>query len=84
MGFIKDVKTGVIGDEARKAAESGASLFTPRLNMPGSQHAMSGNVPDWALMLEAIESAGWRLEHWSVGVDPKGRVEAYPMFRRAL
>lgn len=34
-------------------------------------------------MIEAIEDVGWRLEHWAVGVDAKGRGEAYPLFRRS-
>jgi hypothetical protein len=83
MGFLKDMKTGVLGDEARKAFEAGLPVFTPRLNMPASQHGMSGNIADWAGMIAAVEDAGWALEHWAVGVDSKGRGEAFPLFRRA-
>ncbi len=33
-------------------------------------------------MIAGIEAAGWRLEHWSMGLDNKARAEAYPLFRR--
>jgi hypothetical protein len=57
-------------------------VFTPRLNMPGSQHGMSGNIVDWAMMIQGLEESGWRLEQWSVAMDTKGRPEAYPLFRK--
>lgn len=82
MGFIKDSKAAAIGTEARKAFEAGHWFFTPRLNMPGAQHGLSGNIDTWAMMLGQIEAEGWALEHWSVAMDTKGRTEAYPLFRR--
>lgn len=82
MGLIKDMKTETLAAEATKALDAGHYFFTPRLNMPGSAHGMSGNIDTWALMIQAIESAGWALEHWSVAMDTKGRTEAYPLFRR--
>ena len=83
MGFFKDTKAAASAREAEQAFESGRVFFTPRLNLPMTHHAASGDIPDWAVIVEAIEASGWRLEHWSVGMDAKGRPEAYPLFRRA-
>lgn len=83
MGFIKNAKSDIVGAEARKAAEAGRGVFTPRLNMPGSASGLSGDIDTWGLMVEAIEAEGWTLVHWTVGVDQKGRGEAYPLFRRS-
>lgn len=83
MGFIKDMKSGTLGVEAKKAAEAGRTVFTPRLNMPSSQAGMSGDIDTWGQMIAAIEAEGWTLAHWAVGIDTKGRGEAYPLFRRA-
>lgn len=82
MGFIKDVKANTLATEARKALDGGASVFTPKLNTPSTQHGMTGNIADWAVMVQAVEDAGWVLHHWSVATDSKGRPEAYPLFRR--
>lgn len=83
MGIFKDAKSNMLGEEARKAADAGAAVFSPRLNLPSSMHNMSGNVADWSLMIQAIEAQGWSMVHWSVAMDAKGRPEAYPLFRRA-
>ncbi len=83
MGFIKDSKAAAIGAEARKAIEAGHTVFTPRLNMPGSQPGLTGNIDTWAIMIGQIEAEGWVLQDWSVAMDTKGRTEAYPLFRRA-
>lgn len=83
MGIFKDAKVDTITKEAVKAAESGRTWFTPKLNNPSTQHNLSGDIPDWGLMIAGVESAGWVLEHWSVAMDGKGRPEAYPLFRRA-
>lgn len=83
MGFFKDAKATALGGEAAKAYADGRALFTPRLNFPQTMHGMTGDIADWALMVESVEAAGWRLDQWSVGMDAKGRPEAYPVFRRA-
>ena len=82
MGFIKDSKANAIGSEAAKAFEAGRYFFTPRLNYPATMHGMTGDIADWGLMIQAVESSGWQLTDWSVGMDTKGRPEAYPVFRR--
>jgi hypothetical protein len=83
MGFLKDAKANLLGQEARKAVEAGDALFTPFLNTPSSQPGMTGNIRDWSLMIQAVEAEGWRLDQWTVAADNKGRAQAYPLFRRA-
>lgn len=83
MGIFKDAKVSHLSDEAAKAAAEGRGVFTAMLNSPALRGEMSGSIADWALMIEAVESQGWRLQHWSIGQDHKGRPQAYPLFRRA-
>lgn len=83
MGLIKQAKADALVTEARRAVEQGRTVFAPRLNTPLSQHGMSGSIAGWAEMIEAVESAGWRLAEWAVCTDQKDRPEAYPLFRRA-
>lgn len=82
MGIFKDAKVSSMAAEATKAAAAGRSFFTPKLNTPMTQHNLSGDISDWGLMCQAIEEAGWVMHHWAVGMDNKGRPEAYPLFRR--
>lgn len=82
MGFMKNMKVDAITAEAVKAAEAGRGVFTPKLNTPATQAGLTGDISDWAVMIEAIEAAGWDLTHWAVSSDAKGRPEAYPFFRR--
>ncbi len=82
MGLIKQAKQESLATEARRAVEQGRTVFVPRLNTPMSHHGMSGAVPGWAEMVEAVEACGWKLAEWSVAMDEKGRPEAYPLFRR--
>lgn len=85
MGWIKDAKTDVVRKDAQAAWEAGAPFFTPILNMPSSRAgaaAASGRVEDWELMLAAIIETGWKLHTWAVVADPKGHVQAQPLFAR--
>lgn len=82
MGFLKDAKANMVATEAERAAAEGRTVFAPKLNTPATQHGMSGAIAGWAEMIEGIEAHGWRLDHWSVAMDEKGRPEAYPLFRR--
>jgi hypothetical protein len=84
MGFFKDTKAAALAREASKAIEDGEPIFTPRLNFPQTMHGMTGAITDWSMMVAEVEAAGWRLEHWSVAMDTKGRPEAYPVFRRSM
>ncbi|WP_066374008.1 hypothetical protein [Herbidospora mongoliensis] len=82
MGWIKDAKAAQLREEAERALKEGRYTFAPRLNTPMTQHNLSGSIAGWAEMIEMIESVGWQMQFWSVSTDPKGRPEAYPLFRR--
>lgn len=82
MGLFTDRRADVIADEATKAHQDGAVIFTPRLTVPTTQHDRSANITAWSDMITAIEAAGWRLEQWTVS-GRGGDAEAYPIFRRA-
>lgn len=82
MGIFRDKKANAIGDEAQKAAESGQARFVARLNFPATHHLLSGEIPDWSMQVEAVERAGWTVEHFSVSSDRQGRPEAYVLFNR--
>lgn len=83
MGFLNDAKSNMLGTEAREAFEKGRKIFTPFLNTPVTQRNGSSSIAAWAEMIESVESEGWVLTEWSVGLDSKGRPQAYPLFRRA-
>jgi hypothetical protein len=82
MGLFKDVKTGTLATEAKRAVEEGRTVFAPRLNSPMTSSGFSGSISGWAEMIEAIEAEGWVLAHWAVSDDEKHRPGAYPLFRR--
>lgn len=80
MGIFKDAKANMVAQDARKARQAGRQVFAAMLNTPFTQHTMSGEIADWAIMIEAIEAEGWQLTHWAIGMDTKGRPQAYPVF----
>lgn len=82
MGWVKDAKAQTLAAEASRAMAEGRAVFTPMLNTPMTQHTMSGSVAGWAEMIESVEAQGWAMYHWAVGLDAKGRPQAYPLFRR--
>lgn len=82
MALFKDRRADYIADEATKARADGRATFAARLTLPTTQHDRSAHLTDWSDMVDAIETAGWHLEHWDVA--GKGNdAEAYPVFRRA-
>ncbi|SDD86424.1 hypothetical protein [Actinokineospora iranica] len=82
MGIFKDAKANTASADAQKAAQAGQTVFVARFNYPATHHGLSGQIADWSVQIQAVESAGWRVEHFSVAADTKGRPEAYVMFRR--
>jgi hypothetical protein len=82
MGFVKQAKQNMVATEAQRALAEGRRYYTPRLNTPMTHGGISGSIPGWAEMIEAVEACGWVLAEWSVACDEKGRPEAYPLFRR--
>lgn len=83
MGIFKDAKSNMLTTEAERAIAEGRTVYVPKLNTPATAAGLSGAVPGWAEMIEAVEAVGWRLDQWSVSEDTKGRPQAYPLFRRA-
>ncbi len=84
MGFFKNVKSSVVGAEARRAREEGRTVYVAMLNVPLTQSSSampSGSVSGWAEMIETVEAEGWRLDMWTVVQDKKDRPQAYPLFR---
>jgi hypothetical protein len=79
---IREVKAGVIGQDAANAFGSGAKYYTPVLNVPMFSTGFSGNIKDWSPMLEAIEAAGWRLHTWALVSDKNDKPQAMPLFVR--
>lgn len=61
---------------AAVAAQEGRSVCCPVL--PKASGLASG-VDTWAISIEAIERAGWKLTDWAI--DPAGN--ARPVFRRS-
>lgn len=82
MGMIRDSKAATIGQDAAKAYQLGSRFYTPVLNFPATQPALSGGIADWPVMIDAIEAAGWQLNQWQVATDAKGRPQAFPLFVR--
>lgn len=59
----------------------GASVFAPTLPQVRRDLGFERPPPDdWGPVIEAIESAGWRLEQWAVVASQSG-TEAFPVFR---
>lgn len=81
MGWMKDSKATAMQGQAVRARDDGRVIFAPMMNSPWWKTGFSGAITDWALMIEAVESVGYRLEHWSVCTDQRGQPQAYPVFR---
>jgi hypothetical protein len=77
---VNDLKAEQMYAEAAEALRLNHTHFTPIFNMPAFRVGFSGNVWAWAVMTNAVVRAGWRLEHWAVGVDRQGRPQAMPVF----
>lgn len=81
MGLINSTKAGIVRQEAGKARAEGRRVFACKLNYPGMKLDLSGEVTDWSMMIEAIESEGWALYNFAGVSDAKGRPEALCVFR---
>ncbi|GAB3994647.1 hypothetical protein GCM10029992_09740 [Glycomyces albus] len=83
MGLIKDTKAATLAQAADKARSAGRRVFTAKLNYPKIQPDLSGEIVDWSMMIEAVESRGWVLQHFTGSSDNHGRPEALCLFRLA-
>lgn len=66
---------------ALSTAAAGHSVFTAALAAEGPYRS-TRPLPDWSDAIEAVESAGWRLDSWAVSQDAVIGILAYPVFRR--
>lgn len=82
MGWIRDGKSDKLAGEAAAAHQAGQVVFAALLNSPKMTFGLSGHIPDWSSMIEAVESNGWALAHWAATIDQKGAPQAYAVFRR--
>jgi len=83
MGWMKDAKAGSMAADAQAAWDEGSRYFTPMMSAPAFESSASGRIKDWELMLDAIGSVGWQLQHWAVASDGKGCPQALPVFVRS-
>ena len=82
MGFIRNCKADKLAGQARDALANGQYIFAAMLNTPWSNMGLSGEIPDWSAMIEAVEREGWVLAQWAGSSDSKGNPQGYPVFRR--
>lgn len=68
-----------VHEAAHAAHLEGRPIYCPTLAR-SSRIAGALDVDPWAVALDAIEAAGWHLEHWAI--DPNGN--ARPVFRRVV
>ena len=68
--------------DARVAHQREQEFFVVKLKTSMWSAPGHGEVEQWSEGLQAVESSGWTLTHWSTAVDPGGNVSAYPVFRR--
>lgn len=75
MGIIKDTKTGIVADDARKARSRGQKVFVCLFKSGGlTGGGSSGELTHISAMVEAVENQGWRLDHASYA-DAGGKVD---------
>ncbi|ADD41910.1 hypothetical protein [Stackebrandtia nassauensis] len=81
MGWIKNNKVAMMRGDAGKARAEGRMVFACKLNYPALKPDLSGEIVDWSMMIEAVESEGWTLVNFAGGSDKQGRPEALCLFR---
>ena len=69
MGFMKTVKTSTATADATRARSEGRTVYVHRFGMPNLNSSASSSVPGAAEVIEAIEAAGWHLEHMAHNPD---------------
>lgn len=82
MGSIRNAKADKLASQAREAYANGQYVFAAMLNTPTFTMGLSGEIPDWSAMIEAVEREGWALIQWAGSTDQKGNPQSYPVFRR--
>jgi hypothetical protein len=80
VGFVTDFKVSSATEDAQRAAESGRSVFVYKLAMPRFDSAASSSVSGAGEVIEAIEQAGWTLQHFAMNARRRGQM--LMVFRR--
>ncbi len=81
MGIIKKTKLAQMKQDADRARKEGRKVLVMKLNYPWSDGGYSGEIVDWSLMIEAIESRGWVLDVFTGMNDRNRRADALCLFR---
>ena len=70
--------------QAYQAYQEGRPTFVARLKTSawGSGATGVGQQGAWMNSIDAVEQAGWSLDHWSTAFEPGGSANAFPLFRR--
>ncbi|MER5393744.1 hypothetical protein [Saccharopolyspora sp. NPDC002686] len=79
MGLFKN-SAAELAEMAVEARTGGRARFVVRLIALSS--GKDEAIDPWAERIEAIEAAGWAVEHFSVTANGRGGVEAYVLFAR--
>jgi hypothetical protein len=69
-------------EEAQLARLREQEFFAVKLKTSAWSGVGHGEIDAWSQSLQAIETAGWVLQHWSTASDAGGSISAYPVFRR--
>jgi hypothetical protein len=67
--------------QAQQAYAAGRPTFVARVKL-SVWGTPTGEVTAWMDSVDAVERAGWVLEHWTTSVDTGGTFNAFPLFRR--
>ncbi|MCA0436104.1 MAG: hypothetical protein LCH98_06380 [Actinobacteria bacterium] len=81
MSREKDLAT--LMSQARDAYERGLPVFAAKLKISAWSPVEHGDVALFTESISAVESLGWRLEHWAMAADSGGAACGYPIFRRS-
>lgn len=81
MGLMKTIKTNTATADAARARTEGRTVYVHRFGMPNLNSSVSSSVPGAAEVIEAIEAAGWRLEHMAHNAEDRGHGSLVLLFR---
>lgn len=71
-------------EQATSAYAAGQPLLVVRLVSRLWGNPARGVMEPWGESISVIESAGWRLDRWTVTTDTSGQFSAFPLFRRGV
>ena len=80
--LFRDLDPDLLERLARHAVQREQEFFVVKLKTSIWSAPGHGGIDPWSESLQAVESMGWTLAHWSTTADSGGNVSAYPVFRR--